>query len=225
MTSYEHNSIISRQRRLRKNSYRDNCSGRLIEDIISQYRLEGLSNFMVGSGTTEDVVRSLDFRGSFADLSRGTDMLMEAVLNDSRILQVRKILTKGRGRNQSVLQRNYKIMNLIRKHYGTIELGKSVILSDPCYEPDIWCSAKVRNMIPGIYDCYADFTEIEHWGTRVARLVIIIDNPPHEAPKKVKEVNACLAVDAGVFGIYDEKYFRKKKSENPDAWYEQNVLS
>lgn len=116
-------------------------------------------------------------------------------------------------------------MNLIRKHYGTIELGKSVILSDPCYEPDIWCSAQVNNMIPGIYDCYADFTEIEHWGTRVTRLVIMIDNPPHEAPKKVKEVSACLAVDAGVFGIYDEKYFRKKKSENPDAWYERNVLS
>lgn len=116
-------------------------------------------------------------------------------------------------------------MNIIRKHYGTIELGTSVILSDPCYEPDIWCSAQVNNMLPGIYDCYADFTEIEHWGTRVARLVIIIDNPPHEAPQKIKEVNACLAVDAGVFGIYDEKYFRKKKSENPDAWYQQNVIS
>ena len=58
-----------------KNSYRGNCSGRLIEDIISQYRLEGLSDFMVGSGTTEDVVRSLDLRGSFADLNRGYDML------------------------------------------------------------------------------------------------------------------------------------------------------
>lgn len=116
-------------------------------------------------------------------------------------------------------------MNIVRKHYGTIELGTSVILSDPCYEPDNWCSAQVNNMVPGIYDCYADFTEIEHWGTRVARLVIIIDNPPHEAPNKIKELGTYLGVDAGVFGIYDESYFRNKKSENPDAWYQQNVIS
>lgn len=55
--------------------YRGNCSGRLIEDIIEQYRLEGLSDFMVGSGTTEQVVKSKGLRGDFADLNRGFDML------------------------------------------------------------------------------------------------------------------------------------------------------
>lgn len=58
-----------------KNSYRGNCSGKLIEDIIAQYRLQGLSDFMVGSGTTEDVVNRLGLRGSFADLNRGYDMM------------------------------------------------------------------------------------------------------------------------------------------------------
>lgn len=58
-----------------KSSYRGNCSGKLIEDIIGQYRLEGLSDFMVGSGTTEEVVRHLGLRGSFTDLNRGFDML------------------------------------------------------------------------------------------------------------------------------------------------------
>lgn len=58
-----------------KNSYRGNCSGRLIEDLIAQYRLQGLSDFMVGSGTTEDVVREKGLRGSFADLNRGFDMM------------------------------------------------------------------------------------------------------------------------------------------------------
>lgn len=58
-----------------KNSYRGNCSGRLIEDIIEQYRLKSLSDFMVGSGTTEDVVKKLGLRGTFADLNRGYDML------------------------------------------------------------------------------------------------------------------------------------------------------
>lgn len=58
-----------------KSSYRGNCSGLLIEDLIKQYKLESLSDFMVGSGTTEDVVRKHDLRGTFADLNRGYDML------------------------------------------------------------------------------------------------------------------------------------------------------
>lgn len=58
-----------------RNTYRGNCSGKLIEDIINQYKLRGLSDFMVGSGTTEDVVRETGLRGTFADLNRGFDMM------------------------------------------------------------------------------------------------------------------------------------------------------
>ena len=58
-----------------KNSYRGNCSGLLIKDIIAQYKLQGLSDFMVGSGTTEDVVKEARIRGDFADLNRGFDMM------------------------------------------------------------------------------------------------------------------------------------------------------
>lgn len=57
------------------NRYRGNCSGKLIEDIIEQYKLKGLSDFMVGSGTTEDVTKALGLRGNFADLNRGYDMM------------------------------------------------------------------------------------------------------------------------------------------------------
>lgn len=58
-----------------KSNYRGNCSGRLIEDIIDQYRITSLSDYMVGSGTTEDVVNSRGLTGYFTDLSRGYDML------------------------------------------------------------------------------------------------------------------------------------------------------
>ena len=58
-----------------KNNYRGNCSGLLIKDIIAQYKLKGLSDYMVGSGTTEDVVREAGIRGTFADLNRGYDMM------------------------------------------------------------------------------------------------------------------------------------------------------
>lgn len=70
-------SIVSYQDRgsYGRNTYRGNCSGRLIKDIINQYKLRGLSDFMVGSGTTEDVVRETGLRGTFADLNRGYDMM------------------------------------------------------------------------------------------------------------------------------------------------------
>ena len=58
-----------------RNSYRGNCSGLLIKDLIKQYKLQGLSDFMVGSGTTEDVVGEAGIRGDLADVNRGYDML------------------------------------------------------------------------------------------------------------------------------------------------------
>lgn len=71
------NTIVSYPERgsYGRNSYRGNCSGLLIKDLIQQYRLQGLSDFMVGSGTTEDVVREIGIRGDFSDLNRGYDMM------------------------------------------------------------------------------------------------------------------------------------------------------
>lgn len=57
------------------NKYRGNCSGYLIKDIIEQYHLKQLSDYMVGGGTTEDVCREMGIPGTFTDLNRGFDML------------------------------------------------------------------------------------------------------------------------------------------------------
>lgn len=57
------------------NKYRGNCSPKLIEDIIQQYHVEALSDYMVGSGTTEDVCQTLGIQGTFLDLNRGFDMI------------------------------------------------------------------------------------------------------------------------------------------------------
>lgn len=58
-----------------RNSYRGNCSPRIIEDIIEQYQIHSLSDYMVGSGTTEDVCKKAGVAGTFLDLNRGFDML------------------------------------------------------------------------------------------------------------------------------------------------------
>ena len=58
-----------------KNSYRGNCSPKLIEDLIDQYNLKYLSDYMVGSGTTEDVCKARGVGGMYLDLNRGFDMM------------------------------------------------------------------------------------------------------------------------------------------------------
>ena len=58
-----------------KSSYRGNCSPHLIEDLISQYKIKYLSDYMVGGGTTEDVCRRLGVKGTFLDLNRGFDLM------------------------------------------------------------------------------------------------------------------------------------------------------
>ena len=57
------------------NKYRGNCSGKLIEDLINQYKIDTLSDYMVGGGTTEDVCRAKGVSGMFLDLNRGFDMM------------------------------------------------------------------------------------------------------------------------------------------------------
>lgn len=71
-------SVVSypdRDNRYGNNRYRGNCSGKLIEDLISQYKIKQLSDYMVGGGTTEDVCNALRVPGTFLDLNRGFDMM------------------------------------------------------------------------------------------------------------------------------------------------------
>lgn len=58
-----------------RSTYRGNCSPKLIEDLIAQYQLRSLSDYMVGSGTTEDVCRRNQIPGMYLDLNRGYDMV------------------------------------------------------------------------------------------------------------------------------------------------------
>lgn len=58
-----------------RNDYRGNCSPKMIEDIIKQYQLRSLNDYMVGSGTTEDVCKSMGIEHRCYDLNRGFDMM------------------------------------------------------------------------------------------------------------------------------------------------------
>lgn len=57
------------------NQYRGNCSPKMIEDIIMQYKVSNLNDYMCGSGTTEDVCRRIQVDTKCYDLNRGFDMM------------------------------------------------------------------------------------------------------------------------------------------------------
>lgn len=58
-----------------RNNYRGNCSGKLIEDCINQWKVKEICDYMVGSGTTEDVAKRMGVKSHCDDLNRGFDVM------------------------------------------------------------------------------------------------------------------------------------------------------
>ena len=58
-----------------RNTYRGNCSGKLIEDCINQWHVSEICDYMVGSGTTEDVAKRMGIQSHCYDLNRGFDVM------------------------------------------------------------------------------------------------------------------------------------------------------
>ena len=55
--------------------YRGNCSPHIIEDLIDQFGWIELSDYMCGSGTTEDVCKQRGIKSHCYDLNRGFDLM------------------------------------------------------------------------------------------------------------------------------------------------------
>ncbi|MDD2268936.1 MAG: hypothetical protein PHY15_05225 [Eubacteriales bacterium] len=62
-----------------KNSYRGNCSPLLIHDLIDQFRITEISDYMAGSGTVEDVAKQRSIISHCYDLNRGFDLLNDEI--------------------------------------------------------------------------------------------------------------------------------------------------
>lgn len=58
-----------------RNTYRGNCSPKLIEDLYEQYRFQSISDYMAGSFTTADVAAKLGIESHCYDLNHGFDLL------------------------------------------------------------------------------------------------------------------------------------------------------
>lgn len=101
---------------------------------------------------------------------------------------------------------------------GTIVLGKSVDVTDPCYDADTWCRATIKKVEPGTYGCYFSRNEREK---RVSCCRIVLESGEFaeetaarvEAGRSWRNVSDFIGVDAGIAG-----FFSNKPDFNDNEW-------
>ncbi len=103
-------------------------------------------------------------------------------------------------------------MKLERNFVGQIKLGKTVDITDPGYDKDVWCRMNNVKIKPGIYNCYSYIGESKGWGKRVWINQIVIDDDEDSAATEEKirigrswRTIGIIGVDAGLAGFFDDK--------------------
>ena len=107
------------------------------------------------------------------------------------------------------------------KMKNQILLGDSVIVTDPCYDTNTWCQAKVENVLEGKYDTFCNKVDTGDWGKRNASLIAIHKNYRGEE-MKWEIYPAEIGVDSGQAGIFDIRDYKKDglEMELPTTMYD-----
>lgn len=93
---------------------------------------------------------------------------------------------------------------------GTIVIGKTVDVTDPCYDADVWCRATIKNMEPGTYGCYFSREKSEK-RVSCCRIVLESGEFAEETAARVKvgrswrNIIDAIGVDAGLAGFFSDK--------------------
>lgn len=101
-----------------------------------------------------------------------------------------------------------------------IELGDKVMVSDPCYDLDIWCQGVLENVKPGTWHTKAENLNVNCWGNRCSALIAWHEDV--EEPNDFEETDIRVGVDSGQAGIYDYDHFAhiKDDEERDERWYD-----
>lgn len=100
-----------------------------------------------------------------------------------------------------------------------IKSGKAV-LSDPCYNLDMWCSAVVNNVKNGIWGVYVERGE---YTKRNNNLMVYHTESFHRYPNILNNLKTAPplpklgGVDSGQFGIFDYDGYRNDESITSDV--------
>lgn len=97
-----------------------------------------------------------------------------------------------------------------------INLGKEVIVTDPCYTIPTWCQKIVDNVLPGEYHVFVKKYDCEGWGVRNSMLTAIHKDYVGKKLKWSEEgPRGIIGVDSGQAGIFNITTYRKDDEDVP----------
>lgn len=112
---------------------------------------------------------------------------------------------------------------VLPSEYGqNIELGNTVVISDPCYDLDTWCNGVLENVKPGTWHTKSENLNINHWGERCSALIVWHEDVEEPDEDKFEETGIHVGVDSGQAGIYDYDHFAyiKDDKDRDENWYD-----
>ena len=96
----------------------------------------------------------------------------------------------------------------------TLELGEFVvasgklIVSDPCYDTDVWCRGELENVLNGTWHASTVELYTGSWGRRIARLIAVHEDFVNEKMSKGQCMGFDVGVDSGQAGLFDASHYR-----------------
>jgi hypothetical protein len=110
---------------------------------------------------------------------------------------------------------------------GKVVFSEKVVISDPCYDRDVWCMMNDVSVVPGEYNAYALKNDEGDFGERVASILCFHNdyfNTLFDAmEEKWNEIDS-IGVDSGQAGIFDDSIYPASEEEggehdNPKSFY------
>ena len=111
---------------------------------------------------------------------------------------------------------------IVQEEKLKITLGDRVVAADPCYDEGVWCAEFDIEMKPGTYDVRTVRGEVKgtytndegeeksyNWGTRTARLSVLLTDETVETWEPV----SALGVDSGRMSIWDARNYADAKDD------------
>lgn len=107
---------------------------------------------------------------------------------------------------------------------GNITFSERVVISDPCYERDVWCMDDNVTVKPGEYRAYAVEKDEKQFGIRIASLICIhrleFENLEAALAKKWCHFGN-IGVDSGQAGIFDNFIYPMDKESESGAFFDE----
>jgi len=101
------------------------------------------------------------------------------------------------------------------EEFGYIELSGKVVISDPCYDRDVWCMKTDFPVKPGPYKAQVTYSDEGEFGVRVAAIALVHKEHEQMTLTGWKNIDADIGVDSGQCGIFDNSIYPQAK-DHPD---------